>query len=398
MPLYAYVALTESGASLAGESVAASEEALRTELSQRGLLVQKVRSRARQGWLGSRRVPPEELALFNQEFMALARAGLTVPDALALASQRPDCPRLGKILQRVHEDIRGGVSLYEACSRHPEAFDQVYLAALRTGEKTGDFAPVLARYHEYLRHRVAVRKKFAQALAYPAVLLVALAVILAVLFLFVMPRFVAMYADLGAALPYPTRVLLGLVENLHLAVPLLVAAGAGVAFLWRRWRADETGRRQADRLLEHMPYVGALGRIVMAAQLARSLSALLAAGTPLIEALQTAAGALTSWVHRDRLQTATRRVTDGESLAQAVRGTALLPATAVRMIEVGEASGRLEAMLAEVAEYYEQVLDRRLSRAMALIEPLLMLLMGVFIGAIIVVMYLPIFHMADVIK
>jgi type IV pilus assembly protein PilC len=183
-----------------------------------------------------------------------------------------------------------------------------------------------------------------------------------------------------------------------LAVPLLVAAGAGVAFLWRRWRADETGRRQADRLLEHMPYVGALGRIVMAAQLARSLSALLAAGTPLIEALQTAAGALTSWVHRDRLQTATRRVTDGESLAQAVRGTALLPATAVRMIEVGEASGRLEAMLAEVAEYYEQVLDRRLSRAMALIEPLLMLLMGVFIGAIIVVMYLPIFHMADVIK
>ncbi len=398
MPLYAYVALTESGACLAGETVAASEAALRTELSQRGLLVQKVRTRGAQGWLRARRIPPEELALFNQEFMALARAGLTVPDALALAAQRPDCPRLGMILERVHEDVRNGLALSDACARHPEAFDAVYLAAVRTGEKTGEFAAVLSRYHDYLRHRVALRKKVAQALAYPLVLLVALAVILAVLFAFVMPRFVAMYADLGASLPYPTRVLLAITQNLPVVLPATVGALLLAAWAWRRWLSREAGRRQADRLLEALPYAGELARIVMAAQLTRSLSALLAGGTPLIEALATAGGGLTNRLHLDRLQAATRRVTEGESFSQAVRATALLPAMAARMIEVGEAAGRLDAMLADVAEFYEQVLDRRLSRAMALIEPLLMLLMGVFIGGIIVVMYLPIFHMADVIK
>lgn len=398
MPLYAYVALTESGACLAGETVAASEAALRTELSRRGLLVQKIRTRSAQGWLRARRIPPEELALFNQEFMALARAGLTVPDALALASQRPDCPRLGMILERVHEDVRNGLSLSGACARHPEAFDAVYLAAVRTGEKTGEFAAVLSRYHDYLRRRVALRKKVGQALAYPLVLLVALAVILAVLFAFVMPRFVAMYADLGASLPYPTRVLLAITENLPVALPAAIGTLLLAGWAWRRWLSREAGRRQADRLLEALPYVGELARIVMAAQLARSLSTLLAGGTPLTEALGTAGGALTNRLHLDRLQAATRRVTEGESFSQAVRATALLPAMAARMIEVGEASGRLDAMLADVAEFYEQVLDRRLSRAMALIEPLLMLLMGVFIGGIIVVMYLPIFHMADVIR
>src|SRR6266851_5053271 len=315
MPLYAYVALAENGAYLMGETVAASEEALRTELSGRGLLVQQVRSKRPGLGLRSRRVRPEEFALFNQEFMALVRAGLTVLNALALASDRPDSPALGKILARVHEDVRNGVSLSDACARHPEAFERLYLAAVRTGEKTGDLAAVLALYQDYLRHRVALRKKVSQALAYPMFLLIALMLILAVLFVFVMPRFVAMYADLGAALPFPTRVLLSIVDHLYIVGPALVGIAALAAWGWRSWRA-----------------------------------------------------------------------------------TALMPPMAARMIEVGEASGGLDAMLAEVARFYEEVLDSRLARVMALIEPLLMLLMGLLIGGIIIVMYLPVFHMADIIK
>jgi len=223
MPLFAYVALAENGATVSGEGVADSEHALREELGGRGLLVQQVKARRAAG-LGTKRVRPEEFALFNQEFMALVRAGLTVPDALGLAAQRGDSPRLARVLARVHADVKEGVSLSEACARHPEAFDRLYLAALRTGEKTGDFAAVLARYQGYLRHSVALRKKVGQALAYPVFLLVALAVILALLFAFVMPRFVAMYADVGAALPLPTRLLLGVVEHLHIAAPALVGA------------------------------------------------------------------------------------------------------------------------------------------------------------------------------
>ena len=398
MPLYAYVAIAENGATVSGERVAPSEAVLRDELGGHGLLVQRVRARRGAGLLQGRRVRPEEFALFNQEFTALLRAGLTVPDALGLASQRGDSPALGKILARVLEDVRNGAALSQACARHPEAFDGLYLAALRTGEKSGDFAAVLKRYQEHLRQRVALRRKVSQALAYPVFLLIALAVILVVLFTFVMPSFVAMYADAGAALPLPTRVLLGIVERLPLVLPALVGLVLLAFFAWRSWLSSDAGRLQRDRLRERLPYVGELARTAIAAQLARTLSTLLAGGTPLVEALRTAATSIGNRLYVERLEAATRLVTDGASLSQAVRDTALLPPMAARMIEVGEASGGLDAMLAEVAQFNEELLDTRLARVMALVEPLLMLLMGVLVGGIIIVMYLPVFQMADVIK
>jgi type IV pilus assembly protein PilC len=398
VPLYAYVAIAENGATVSGERVAPSEDVLRDELGGRGLLVQRVRARRGVGLLGGRRVRPEEFALFNQEFTALLRAGLTVPDALGLASQRGDSAAFGRILSRVLEDVRNGAALSQACMRHPEAFDGLYLAALRTGEKTGDFAGVLKRYQEHLRQRVALRRKVSQALAYPIFLLIALVVILAVLFIFVMPSFVAMYADAGAALPMPTRVLLGLVGRLQLVLP--AAAGLALIGFWarRNWLSSDAGRLQRDRLRERLPYIGELARTAIAAQLARTLATLLSGGTPLVEALRTAAGSLGNHLYRERLEHTMRLVTEGASLAQAVRDTALLPPMAARMIEVGEASGGLDAMLAEVALFHEELLDTRLARVMALVEPLLMLLMGLLVGGIIIVMYLPVFQMADVIK
>ena len=398
MPLYTYTAFNSQGVRLTGEAAADSEQALRAELAGKGLLVQELKAKRAAIGFGTRRVRPEEFALFNQEFMALIRAGLTIPDALALAANRHDSPNLGRILTRVLEDVRGGALLSDACAHHPEAFERLYLAAVRTGEKTGDLARVLGRYHEYLRHRVALRKKLNQAMAYPAFLLVALAVILAVLFVFVMPRFVAMYADLGADLPLPTRMLLGVVEYLYIVAPLTLAAVAAGVVGWRRWTATATGRRQVDQIRERLPYVGGLVRIVITAQLARSLSTLLSGGTPLVEALQTAASSVTNQVYLDRLEQVTRQVVEGGSLAQAVRTTALMPDMAARMIEVGEASGGLDTMLAEIAQFYEEMLDTRLSRVMTLVEPLLMLLMGVLIGGIIIIMYLPVFHLADIIK
>lgn len=398
MPSFVYVALLPSGVRIREESVADSEDVLRNDLAQRGLLVQTVREKRSRMGFHAGRVTPEDFALFNQEFMALIRAGLTVPDALALAAKRPDSPGLGRMLVRVLHDVQNGVPLSEACARHPEAFERLYVAALRTGEKTGDLFQVLARYHDYLKHRVALRKKLTQALAYPAFLMVALVIILAVLFVFVMPRFVAMYVDLDTELPFPTRMLMAVVERAYIVGPLAVAMAVCAVWGWRRWTATVEGRRQVDRIREGLPYLGELQRMVSAAQLARSLSTLLAGGTPLVEALRAAAGSLANRIHLDRLEATTRKVIGGESLAHAVRATRLLPETAARMVEVGEASGGLDTMLAEVAQYYEDILDARLARATALIEPLLMLLMGLIIGGIIIVMYLPIFRMAEVIR
>lgn len=399
MPVYQYSALTEQGVAASGELAATSIEALRAELAERGLLVQDIRAKRSGVRLFKRqRVSPEDFQLFNQEFMALARAGLTIPDALALASNRPDNPMLGQILQKVLEDVRAGASFSEACARHPDAFEGLYISALRTGEKTGNLAEVLARYQDYLRHKVALRKKISQALAYPAFLLIALVVILGILFVFVMPRFVGMYADFGAELPLPTRMLVGLVERFYIVWSVLAGLGAAGWYSWRRLTATEKGRLWVDSLRERIPYISDVARLVTAATLARSLSTLLAGGTPLVEALRTARESLTNRVYTLRLEQATQQVIEGSSLAQAVRTAHLMPDTAVRMIEVGEASGRLDGMLGEVALFYEEILGTRLARLMALIEPMIMLLMGLFIGGIIIVMYLPIFHMADVIK
>jgi type IV pilus assembly protein PilC len=399
MPLYSYTALTEAGVRVTGEGVATSAQELTQELAGKGLLIQQIRKRRTRFNLFHReRIRPEDFLLFNQEFMALVRAGLTIPEALELAANRPDNPGLGQVLQRVLEDVRGGVLLSEACARHHEVFDALYVSALKTGEKTGDLPNVLTRYQDYLRHRVALRKKVSQALAYPAFLLIALGVILAVLFAFVMPRFVAMYADFGAKLPWPTQFLINVVSYMPLIAPSLVVVGLGVWFGWRSWTATESGRLTVDRLKERIPYIGGINRLVAVAQLARSISTLLGGGTPLVEAMRTAQESVANRAFGTRLARATQQVVEGGSLTQALKTGQLMPETAIKMVEVGEASGKLDGMLAEVAQFYEEALDHRLARVMALIEPLLMLLMGILVGGTILAMYLPIFNMAEIIK
>ena len=396
MPVYVFNAIQENGATLSGETSADSKSLLGDELARRGLIVQSIRRK----WSLARqeRVSPEQFALFNQELAALVRAGLTVPDALALAAERPDCPPLAHVLSQILSDVRNGVVLSDACEKYPEIFDGLYVAALRTAEKTGDLARVLSDQRAYLRHRLVLRKKISQALTYPMFLMAALVIILVVLFIFVLPRFVAMYTDLGAELPLPTRILMQIVSYFYVIGPALVALVLGIRYALRRWTATESGRRQVHGFLLGLPLANDLVRTTSAAQLSRSLATLLHGGTPLIEALNTSAGAIRNQIYLDRLRATADKVRQGESFARAARAFGLLPDMATRMIEVGEASGNLDGMLHEVATFYEESLDERLTRVMTLIEPALMLLMGTLVGGIIIIMYLPVFHVADIIK
>lgn len=348
--------------------------------------------------MGRRRVTPAAFSLFNQEFIALVRAGLTIPDALKLCAVQPDQPTLAAVLQRVLDDVCSGVELSAACAVHPEIFDSLYISAVRTGEKSGNLATVLSRYQQALKQRVAFSKKVSQALAYPAFLLITMGIVLAVLFVFVMPRFVAMYTDFGAELPAATRVLVHFVEHVYLYIPLL----AGIATLswaaYRRLVATTQGRLWIDSMKGRVPIWGPVSIDVARAQLTRTVATLLTGGTPLVEALQTTAAALSNRADAQRLARATQSVIEGSNLADAIRRVDLMPVTALKMIEVGEASGNLETMLGEIAEYYEERVGGRLARMMALIEPLMMLLMGILIGGIILVMYLPIFYMVEIVK
>lgn len=401
MPIFSYVALTKTGATVAGESAAVNAAELSAELARQELRVQTLevkRDARRLPGFGRQRIKPEALLLFNQEFVALIRAGLTISDALKLCADRPDHPALGALLQSIGEAVRGGQSLSEACAAYTDVFEPLFVSALKTGEKTGGLVDVLGKYQESLKNRVAFNKKVGQAMAYPMFLLITLGVIMSVLFIFVMPRFVAMYADFGAELPVATRVLVHFVKRLYLYIPLLAGLSFGAWVLWRRWTAFPAARIRVDDFKCRLPVWGAVYKNVALAQSARTLATLLSGGTPLVEAMQTTSTSLANRADAARLVRATQAVTEGSGLAAAMRDAKLMPNTALKMIEVGEASGNLDAMLAQIAEYYEEAVSNQLARAMTLIEPLMMLLMGILIGGIILVMYLPIFYMVDIVK
>ena len=399
MPVYTYTGLAENGTRLEGEESATSEQALRDDLARRGVMAQELRLK-RSGLILShgKRIKPENFMLLNQEFTALLRAGLNIPEALKLAADRPDSPQLSQVLRHVEEAVRGGASLSEACAQHGDVFDGLYLAALRTGEKTGALPQVLAKYQVNLRHRVELMRKVGHALAYPAFLLITLLVILAVLFVFVLPRFVALYADFGAQLPGPTRVLIKLVEVMPYLTPILILVGIAGWMLWQKLLRDDAIRIRFDAFKEQLPLLGGIYRHTGSAQFARTLETLLSGGTTLVEAMQITAESLPNRYRAELLKEVRRQVMAGVSLASAMAATKMLSSTAIKMIEVGEAGGGLEDMLTEVAVFHEEALSNSLTRMMSLIEPILMLLMGVFVGGIIIVMYLPIFYIVDVIK
>lgn len=400
MPVYVYKALTSSGATVTGELAAHSTDELCHLLAGKGMMMQNARPVRLRGWqlLPQKSVKRQELLLFNQEFIALLRAGIPIPAILEMLEQRPAQPVLRRVIARVLEDVRKGVPLSQACAEHPEVFDSLYLTSLKMGEQSGKLANALQRYQQYLKLRLAMQKKVQQAMAYPAFLLITLVVMLIVLFTFVMPRFVSMYADFGAQLPAPTRALMHVVEHIYIYLPILLGILLLMFAAYRFWVATDGGKLQRDKLVLRLPLFRHIVKMNIAGQLSRMLATLLSGGMPLVEAMATVAESVNNRVYAGGLWQARKQVTEGVPLHQAMAELELFEPTTLKIIQAGETAGNLDEMLAEVAGYQEEVLEHQLSRLMAFVEPALMLLMGVFIGGIIIAMYLPIFSVAEVVK
>ncbi len=384
---------------VSGETVAVSPQHLKSELENRGLRAQNINIKRKfiPAW-NNGKFKPEEFMMFVQEMVSLLRAGLPLTEVLLLSSDRPSSPELGQIISRVLQDVRDGALLSEAFGNQGEVFDPLFLAALKIGEKSGELPSVLIRYQEFLRRKVALRKKISQAMAYPLFLLIALAVILGVLFAFVMPRFVSMYANFDAQLPAPTQVLLSIVNHFPYFAAFIVGLLTSCWLLWRRFVATTDGLAKIHRLKLYMPVWGKVEQTSMTAYFARALATLLSGGTPLLEALRVVRDSFPNLAYAQRIASTADLVLQGESLTIAARSAHLLPETALKMIQVGEKSGSLDNMLFEIAQYYEEMLENKLGRFMSLIEPALIAVMGLLIGGIIIVMYLPIFNLAEVIR
>ena len=367
----------------------------RQKLLDRGLYVYSVESRG--GRLGSlvrrktgRQVSGSDFLILNQQFNTLIKAGLPILRALDLLATRATSPKLRPVISQIRDQVREGKSLSEAVDE-AGVFSKVYSTAILAGEKSGNLPGVMEYYIAYQRVSTGVKKKIIATLVYPVLLITVAIVIVTYLVTGVVPKFALLYRDLNVELPAPTRVLIALTVEYRLYfvafIALLALVAAGV-FLWSR---TEEGGTAFDRFKFRIPIVGDTLLKFQVAQFSRTLSTLLTGGTPLVAGLQTATEAITSKLLKSTVAHATQMVREGESLHAALASKGVRPEMAVDMIEVGESSGAISPMLKSVAEFYEEEVNLRLTAMVAVIEPVLLIIMGLFVAFILISLYLPIF-------
>jgi type IV pilus assembly protein PilC len=370
----------------------------RQKLVDRGLYVYSVESRS--GVLSgmrrqsARQVGGTDFLILNQQFNTLIKAGLPILRALDLLAERASSPKLRPVITQIRDRVREGKSLSEAVTE-AGVFSKVYSTAILAGEKSGNLSGVLEYYIAYQKVSTGVRKKILATLMYPALLVVVSIVIVTYLVAAVIPKFALLYRDLNVDLPTPTKVLIALTVDYRYMFILGVIALGLVAVAVFFWSRTEDGGVAFDRLKFRVPIVGDTLLKFQVAQFSRTLSTLLTGGTPLVAGLQTASDAISSKLVRGTVTQATQMVREGESLSGALAATRVMPPMALDMIEVGESSGALAPMLNSVAEFYEDEVNVKLSAMVALIEPIMLIFMGILVAFILISLYLPIFSLSS---
>jgi type IV pilus assembly protein PilC len=374
------------------------EKELRERMSQQGYLVYSVRQRAdlaaRLGGGGRKKVDLEKFLIFNQQFLTLVRAGLPILKALDLLADRLTDPKLGKHVKAVRDEVRRGTLLSDAFA-HQNVFPPIYITSILAGEKSGALGEVIERFIAYQKMALGVRKKLVLALLYPSVLVCLVFALIIFMVTYVVPNFAQLYTSLNAQLPIMTQILIqvGTAARDYIVFGAIgiVAIVLGVRF----WSQTEAGGAQIERIQRRTPILGEIWIKYQVAQLARVLSTLLVGGIPLLQAMETAAESVGSRMMKEALDTARRLVKEGRPLSASLATTGIMPPLAVDMIEVGESTGALPQMLGSVSEFFEDDVATRMTAALTLVEPAIMLFMGVFVAFVLISLYLPIFSLAD---
>jgi type IV pilus assembly protein PilC len=380
-------------------AAATSEKELRDRYSSQGFLIYSIKPRAAAGGLfrKTKKINVEKFLIFNQQFVTLIRAGLPILKGLDLLADRLTDPKLGPHIQAVRDDVRNGTLLSEAF-RAQGVFPKIYNTSVMAGEKSGSLIEVLDRFIHYQKLSLAVKKKVMISLMYPAVLIVMVIFLMVFLVTFVVPRFAALYENFHADLPAMTRVLIavGTAGQSYLLVIAGALIGGFIGF--KVWARRESARTTLDKIKLKIPGLGEIWLKYQVAQLARILSTLLTGGIPLVQAMETAGESLNTPLLQRAVEAAGKSVREGQPLSKSLQASKFMPGLAIDMIEVGESTGALPQMLNSVAEFFEDDVNVKMQAMLSLIEPAIMLVMGVFVAFVLIALYLPIFSLADSIR
>lgn len=388
-----------SGQITEGIYVADSESALRRELEDKGLYVLDLKAAG--GGLGVLRrsrggkIKLHEFLVFNQELATLLKAGMPLVQSLDILRRNIPNPTFKGVLDDVYEKVRSGTALSDAFEAHPRHVTPIYTASLMAGERSGSLEQVLRRYVSYVQVISAVRRRVISALVYPAVLTLLSVGVVAIIVVRVVPEFSTFYAGFEAELPLATQVIVA-VSNAVRSQILVILALLGGMVVGGRWvlRQPEH-RRRLDRVILRLPGLGGIARQFATSQLSRTLATLLGGGIPLVTALDVASRSVSNRHIAAQMADITRQVREGQPLSAAMAAKGEFPDVSVKMVEVGEATGALQDMLNAIADFYDEDIETKLSRFLLLIEPVLLVVMGIVIAALLIALYLPVFQLSS---
>jgi type IV pilus assembly protein PilC len=382
--------------------IAESESRLRRDLEDKGLFVLALKPKGglpglSLGTVRRSRVGRQEFVVFNQELATLLKAGMPLVQSLDILRQRVTNVTFKAVIDGIHERVKAGMSLSDAFAEHGDLFPPVYAASLLAGERSGNLDGVLRRYVAYEKILGNVRRKTISALIYPCVLVVMMLALLGIIVVQVVPGFATFYANFDHELPLSTRVIVAVsnvvVGNLWLILAGLAAAIFGLA----TWAKPKAQRAKLHRLLLELPWLGDTAKKFATAQLARTLATLLGGGIPLVNALEIGVRSMSNRHLAAQLDEVRRQVMEGKSFAAALMTRGTFPDVAIKMVEVGESTGALQEMLTSLAEFYDEEIETEVGRFITLVEPALLICMGIIIAGVVLALYMPVFEMSSIV-
>jgi type IV pilus assembly protein PilC len=394
---------TPGGEIIEGVYVADSEDRLRREFEEKGLYVLAIQRAGRLAFgslaLPTRsRVSTREFLVFNQELATLLKAGMPLVQSLDILRRRVTNLVFRSVLNDVHDRVRAGSSLSESFEAHGAMFPGVYTASLMAGEKSGNLEQVIRRYVAYVKVVEGVRRKVISALIYPAVLLVLSLIVVGILVLRVVPQFGGYYEQFGQELPLSTRIIVAISAYATAyfgALVVVVAAAAAVTWAWLK-RPGE--RERVDRWILRLPLLGGVARKFATSQASRTLATLLGGGIPLVNAIDVAARSIKNRYMARELQKASQQVREGRALAVAMTDSGAFPDVSLKMVEVGEQTGALQEMLNSLSDFYDEEIETNLDRFVTLVEPILLIIMGIVIAGLLLALYMPLFNLSNALR
>ena len=393
--LFTWEGRDKTGKIVRGEMRAGGESVVAASLRRRGVLATKIK---KQTFSRGKKISEKDLAIFTRQLSTMLRAGVPLMQCFDIVARGHGNPSMARLLNDIRSDVETGTSLNQAFRKFPLYFDTLFCNLVAAGEQAGILETLLDRLATYKEKTLALKGKIKKAMFYPLMIILVAILITAIIMYFVIPSFKTVFTSFGADLPAPTLMVIAISDFVVGYWYVLLAALIGIPyFTFQAWRRSPNFQMLVDRLLLKPPVIGELLQKASIARWCRTLSTTFAAGVPLVEALDSVGPASGNAVYREATKQVQTEVNIGTSLAQAMQNTSVFPSMAVQMTSIGEESGALDSMLSKVADYYEREVDEMVDAISSLIEPAIMVVLGVLVGGIVIAIYLPIFKLGQVI-